>query len=228
MSRSRLLPEILTARLTEIGAAAAFGERRAPDGSLTRENFSRWFADSCLVDEMGRPLVFMHGTAVPGKTFDAPQGELPAGAFTVFDRERLGSVTESSDSRSGFWFTSSAARAWSAASDAQAVAGDGHSTFVHEVYLRVRWPLLVGSIRDADPAGIARLARRAQATGHDGLVFLEGEDGLGSDVLVFGPQQIKSVLNSGAFRCDSVDIVDAPKAPREADRPAPRRERMRG
>ena len=62
------------------------------------KQFKRWFGDSKVVDEDGKPLVVYHGT-------DAD--------FTVFDREKLGQYTsENTDNEAaiesakvGFWFS---------------------------------------------------------------------------------------------------------------------------
>jgi hypothetical protein len=148
-----------------------------------------------VVDENGNPLAVYHGTVVDGTTFDTKPGQLPRGAFTEFSKGMLGSVTGSSDSKVGFWFSSDQDRAWDAAGEAKAVSEDStKSAYVYEVYLNIQNPLVLDSIVDMDPADVARIARKAKRDGHDGLIFTKGE-GSGSDYLVFEPNQIKSVFN---------------------------------
>lgn len=164
--------------------------------------FLSWFGESQVVDAAARPRIVYHGTAVSATTFDAPPGALPRGAFTVFDREYLGAVTESSDSRAGFWFTADKDRAWAAAQEAKA-CGHGDSAYVYAVFLRIRRPLVTREIRALSPAQVAKLAKAAHGKGHDGLIFTRGE-GVGSDFLVFEPTQIKSaVANIGLFDSDN-------------------------
>lgn len=164
--------------------------------------FLSWFGESQMVDAAARPRIVSHGTAVSGTTFDAPAGALPRGAFTVFDREYLGAVTDSSDSRVGFWFTSDEDRAWAAARDAKDCC-HGDSAYVYAVFLRILRPLVTRDIRALLPAQVAKLAKGARAKGHDGLIFTRGE-GVGTDFLVFESTQIKSaVANIGLFHPDN-------------------------
>lgn len=172
------------------------------------ENLARWLGQSCLRRD-GRPLQLLHGSAVEGTTYDAQPGRLPAKAFTRFDPDKRGSVTESSDAQVGFWFTTSEERADMAAAEAAAVAGHCHSSYVFRVYLKVERPLVLGNVCDYDPAEVAKLANAARRNGHDGVIFEQGERG-GIDVLVFKPGQIKSAdCNSGLYDPESDDITDA-------------------
>ena len=50
-----------------------FGDQVAPDGTLTRDNFERWFGDSKIVGYDGSPLVIYHGTADDVSAFDEVQ-----------------------------------------------------------------------------------------------------------------------------------------------------------
>lgn len=47
-----------------------FAQRVAPDGTLVRDNFQRWFEGSHAVDGGGKPLVLYHGTNADFDAFD--------------------------------------------------------------------------------------------------------------------------------------------------------------
>lgn len=165
--------------------AAMAAQRGVPEGEaptvlsqlVETPAFRRWFGDSKVVDAEGRPLTVYHGTA---------------SEFDAFDPARRGEVTDTSDSKEAFWFTSSARRARVAATDA---GGDR----ILSVYLRMLNPLVVDTpLRSMQPTDSARLIRNARQRGHDGVVFSSGEFGA-ADYAIFDPTQIKSVDNTGAF-----------------------------
>ena len=58
---------------------------------INTPEFKAWFGDSKVVDEQGKPLVVYHGTSAE---------------FDVFDKGKLGSLTDAKSSKYGFWFTS--------------------------------------------------------------------------------------------------------------------------
>lgn len=65
------------------------GERIAKSAEALR-NFYRWFGDSKVIDEQGRPLVVYHGTSAE---------------FDTFMKEKRGELTEAKSAKEGFWFT---------------------------------------------------------------------------------------------------------------------------
>lgn len=76
------------------------------DAPLTEtENFKNWFGNSKVVDEKGNPLVVYHGTNAD---------------FDVFDKSKLGSLTDAYSAKKGFWFTDSKPTAQSYAEYADA------------------------------------------------------------------------------------------------------------
>lgn len=186
-----------------------FGDRRAPDGSLVWNNFAKWFKASKATAANGSPLMVFHGTVIDGATYNTPRGNLPKNAFTIFEKTRLGGVSESPDAKVGFWFSSSLQRAEEAAQDARAVAEDDcKSCYIFKVYLSMQNPIVLDNVRDYGTHEVARLAKRARKAGHDGLIFLKGERG-GSDFLVFEPNQIKSAeANCGAYDPEDPSIDD--------------------
>jgi len=124
-----------------------------------------------------------HGTIVQGRS-----GQV----FRKFDKSKLGTASETSDSKIGFWFTTSKERAIEAASDAKEQAdSDGVSAEVFEVSLHLTDPVIVPTIKDLTPAEVAVLAQQAKRNGRDGVVFAAGEHG-GTDYLVFDTDNISS------------------------------------
>lgn len=170
--------------------------RQFDQASPQSDAFKAWFGDSKVVDADGNPLVVYHGTAIDGSTMFTPAGQLPARAFDRFDPEMLGSVTDASDARAGFWFSAGRDRADAAAADAK--ADRGGSSYVYEVYLSIENPLVLEDVRDYTPQEVADIAADAKAEGRDGIIFSIGEMGE-ADYLVFSPEQIKSVNNRGTW-----------------------------
>jgi len=169
----------------------------------TAANFLKWFGDSKVVDENGAPLVVFHGTAAQ---------------FDAFDKNYQGSVTETSDSLEGFWFTTSRQRAEMAAEDASNMVydEDGRGR-VMSVYLSMKNPV-DAVVTMGDPEETARILRRARKQGHDGVIFYHGEKG-GKDYVVFKPTQIKSTENVGTWDGTNPNIRERrPDAAPRADR----------
>ena len=97
-----------------------------------------------------------HGTIVQGRS-----GQV----FRKFDKSKLGTASETSDSKIGFWFTTSKERAIEAASDAKEQAdSDGVSAEVFEVSLHLTNPVIVPTIKDLTPAEVAVLHSRRNET----------------------------------------------------------------
>lgn len=159
--------------------------------------FHAWFGQSHVVDNAGKPLVVYHGTSA---------------VFDTFDKKMRGSVSESSDSKTGFFFTSSLQRAEEAARDAAWMTKPKtwarpapDAARVMRVYLKMERPLVRHDIQD-DPADTAKVIRAAKRAGHDGVVWMNGERG-GRDYVVFEPSQVKSATeNSGAFEPGKASI----------------------
>lgn len=167
--------------------------------------FRRWFGDSKVVDEQGRPLVVYHGTNAN---------------FERFDQERLGEASEHPSAVLGFYFTSNStvAEEWAWSED------DGH---VMPVYLAIANPMqMTGEEFRGMVDGHARtdrqmrqlftaLKKTAESRGYDGIYVskidgpLREEDAeWSSDVYIaFRPEQIKSATdNTGTFDPRNPDI----------------------
>ena len=177
-------------------------------------NFWRWFGDSKVVDEQGRPLVVYHGTRAD---------------FSEFDTDRIGQ--NFAESKGGFFFTGSQA----AASAYASIRGGEGGNVVMPAYLSLQNPLTLDTylwatgdtvesaltdreyklidLFDEDPAGVIAYAKDG---GHDGIFWKNGKDVF---VVAFRPEQIKSATgNSGAFDGRNADIRFSRNAPPENTR----------
>lgn len=103
------------------------GDRIAMSEPALR-NFYKWFGDSKVVDEQGRPLVVYHGT--PNK-------------FDTFDVERVG--TQGTAEGNGFYFTTSKKFAQGYAKETW-VEGERVPGNVMPVYLKIENPLEFGLV----------------------------------------------------------------------------------
>lgn len=100
------------------------GERIAKSEAALR-NFYRWFGDSKVVDEQGRPLVVYHGTK---------------SKFDVFDKSKKGQA--STVSKAGFWFSPSEEFGKNFAED---IWYGEEETIVMPVYLNLQNPKIYKS-----------------------------------------------------------------------------------
>lgn len=165
-------------------------------------NFWRWFGDSKVVDDQGRPLVVYHGTKAD---------------FDGFSLEKFGQ-TDGGWAGKGFYFAPSADEASIYATSLASPYASSTGANVMPVYLSAQSPLEWQLGKDGDRAiqgkrnelDAKAFAEWVQAEGHDSVHItspdigkIKGED----QWLVFAPTQIKSATgNSGAFDPDNADI----------------------
>jgi hypothetical protein len=169
--------------------------------------FKRWFGDSKVVDDQGRPLVVYHGTR---------------GDISVFDYGRVKSRFQSSE---GLYFTARPLHASVYADGVDNAANDFDPTSsfakpvadganVMPVYVSLQNPKIIsvsewGTLESAvDGNGGARV-RAAKAAGHDGVIVERnaGDAYDGKLVIAFRPEQIKSAIgNNGNFDPANPDI----------------------
>lgn len=148
--------------------------------------FKRWFGDSKVMDEDGKPLVVYHGTS---------------GDFSEFKTEGWGLDEQ------GAFFTSSP----QVASD----YADTHGTAanVMPVYLSIKNPYVVTSQQWARGDGLS--PADAKRRGYDGYIVREHpgvieSDAAGDTFIVFKPEQIKSAIgNNGEFSPTNPDITQS-------------------
>lgn len=160
------------------------------------QNFWRWFKDSPLKDEVGRPRPFYHGTK---------------SEFDSFAKHGIKPNYTSPQKHLGHFFTDSKKYA--------AAYAKGDSGIVLPVYLAIQNPAVesiekIADIEDRGTHGAARDYKNGlAAAGHDGIMF-SGETrafGFVQEVAVFDPAHIKAAYtNTGAFNPASQNIHDAP------------------
>lgn len=183
------------------------------------EAFKKWFGDSKVVDENGKPLVVYHGT--------------PKGGFESFDTYTAGENT--ANVSDGFYFTENKLNAETYSGEKEIIIpnqklfNEGeYQPGIYPVYLSLQNPLIIdfeGRNWDGmdtkgeysgDVLGINDYVNMAKTKGHDGLIAKnisdEGRFGKGynwgnNTYVVFNPSQIKSIYNSGTFDPDNPNIL---------------------
>nr|DAN02649.1 MAG TPA: crystallin beta/gamma motif-containing protein [Caudoviricetes sp.] len=156
--------------------------------------FKKWFKNSKVVDENGKPLVVYHGTK---------QGD-----FSSFDKSKIGAQTDYGYRGKGFYFTPQQELAAMYSRDWQKFKQvPNENGRVMPVYLSVQNPYIIKS-KDAhnilSKFESESFTRKLQEQGYDG-VFVEMDDLVKSydgelqEIIVFEPTQIKSVYNRGTF-----------------------------
>lgn len=157
------------------------GEKLYQPRQTDTPEFRRWFGDSKVVDEKGRPLVVYHGTAAD---FDAfrPGGDRPM-------RRGLHGT--------GIWFTKQPAETGSGVGGASDYA-QGEGARIVPVYVSIKNPKEMG-VRDAGFTSPEEL----EAEGYDGAHMID------SDAWVaLRPTQIKSAIaNVGTFDPENPSIL---------------------
>jgi len=153
--------------------------REAPD----TPEFKRWFGDSKVVDNNGKPLVVYHGTP-----YDFVSGKSPA----TFNTKDFGALLGK-----GAYFTADLI-------DAEQYAGKaayGGKPNIIPVYVSLKNPYIAESVLEKLPK-----QNELSAQGYDG-VLLKNKDGSVKWVVAFEPTQIKSAIgNTGAYDARNPDI----------------------
>lgn len=187
----------------------SFGQRTAPDGSLARDNFLRWFGASRATHHDGRPRVLYHGTAA---------------VFDAFDPAKTGSAHLDHEEGPAFFFTHDrkAAR-WYAKVEGDGSAG-GARGLVLPVFLRLVNPLVV-RYDGAEADYLGEDLQKARALGHDGVIAYDIDDGGVQDqYIAFEPWQIKLAKgNCGAFDLADPTIMDRAAVLKASGAPARKR-----
>jgi hypothetical protein len=180
-------------------SAAAMGRITDTPVKTDSPEFQRWFGDSKVVDDAGKPLVVYHGTDADIKEFDVKKikSRFP---FSI-----------------GYHFTSRPSEASIYASDAlgEKMREGGN---VMPVYVSLKNPLIVhtkelaASIEaDLHSGPMFTKIRDARIAGkpHDGIIIKRerGDEWDGWNVIAFRPEQIKSAIgNNGEFDPANADI----------------------
>lgn len=162
--------------------------------------FSKWFADSKVVDAEGKPLVVYHGSGMKFDAFDPMARPATDGGMML----RAEGVRP-------FFFTNSKAIATDFAGN--------DPNYVMPLYLRIERPLEIDAGRKGWDSFHDQIVAAAKGGVHDGVIlrnlsdvmFGDDLDTTISDVYVaFDPTQIKSVNNRGTFDPNDPRILFQP------------------
>lgn len=168
-------------------------------------NFWRWFKDSKVVDADGKPLVMYHGTKAD---------------FSAFEMRKAGTSDDGLAGK-GFYFTYNPEEASGYAEGGN--FGKGDAPNVQPVYVSLNNPLRIekGVLPDGrrvmdvhkqyghgiNAKGGDAVRKLAEEAGHDGVVWVRTDGGVGHAV-AFRPNQIKSATgNTGAFDPNEAPIT---------------------
>lgn len=189
------------------------------------ENFYRWFGDSKVVDEQGRPLVVYHGTGYEFDTFDTAKRGGNTGnrgfygdGFYLTDRE----------SEAKFYAQQSVIDRFTSQifgnmgyEKAQQFLND--KSIIMNVYVSLKNPLIWNDIKTEkeakalskkigmrlewnekykqinhfrDDKKSIKFSEKLKEAGYDGIIY-KGDNG--SEIVAFNPNQIKSTSNRGTY-----------------------------
>jgi hypothetical protein len=156
-------------------------------------NFWKWFGNSKVVNEDGKPLVVYHGTMAPE---DFSAFRTTVGSF------RLGAHFGTTEQAESLVNEKMRVRARAEARNAGRLPDaykpySGAPRFI-PVYLSIQNPKRVED--QGDEARWSEAIEQAIREGHDGLVYENTEEGEGDSYVAFYPEQIKSAIgNRGTF-----------------------------
>lgn len=150
--------------------------------------FKKWFGDSKVVDEKGKPIVVYHGTGSD---------------FEEFDIKRSGE--NYTYGKGAFFFTSKKSKAENYA--ALATGDFNNPGKVISAYLNINNPLVLkapSAITAEDYYDMhTEMREEAERNGNDGIIIKSTNGDL---YVVFNNKQIKSVDNQGTFSSDTANI----------------------
>lgn len=170
------------------------------------DNFKRWFGDSKVVDENGKPLIVYHGTV----------GDFSA--FDMFADKR----TVGGKQRDALFFTSDKVHSGEYAipqhlhDEMDFVDEFYHGSNIIPVYLRIKNPLVI----DADSKNWVNIfpeaIDKALDNNNDGIIvnnIVDNANSLGTEnisdtYVVFDPSQIKSAIGNDGNFSNSNNIIE--------------------
>lgn len=168
-------------------------------------NFYRWFGDSKVVDEQGRPLVVYHGTSKDFEIFKNTNKRFR----NKYDNYEVKDVR-------GFYFTPDIKSA-----EVYSQADEGTPN-IKEVYLSLKKPKVYNNYEDIAFITSEKVSELKKA-GYDGAVYKDrgefGEtDSSMTEYVVFEANQIKSTDNRGTFAPNEDNIYYQRKKQVQADK----------
>jgi hypothetical protein len=186
--------------------------------------FKRWFGDSKVVDQDGKPMVVYHGTAKDFAAFERRPDELDDIGFHFGTRYQAEARLENRAQMLGESYEGSQvmpvylsiqnplpmpdAGNWTASMIAATVEMKGAPGLTRQQRQRV---IAIGS--SGEKGNTAKLRDYLKSLGYDGIVYTNRHEGAGQSFIAFDPGQIKSAItNVGAFDAENPDIRFSTKA----------------
>ncbi len=210
--------------------------------------FKKWFGNSKVVDNSGKPLVFYHGGIAgvkvfdPGKAGTIQKSDWGKGIYFTLSkfsadyyRERAAKNTDAEANRLWDEYTEECKKLGTSPMDVSIDLGFGSEKYnyleqfnqrwrdrlkkieqektgeVYPVYLKIEKPFVHEYCEMTDPF----LAETAKDKGCDGIVIVYSANSKNEhwtqridEVLVFNPNQIKSIYNNGTFNPNSNNIYE--------------------
>ena len=174
----------------ETSAEISDAQKEWQEKGVESKYFKKWFGDSKVVDENGKPLVVYHGTNAE---------------FDTFDKNKIGSATDNGIWGKGFYFGN---------------MPTPYGNKQMQLYLKMENPFIINDFKavediadyldvvednfrlDSDnlihfsQSQINQITSHIEEKGHDGIIVKQGK---WIEYVVFNPEQIKSVDNRGTF-----------------------------
>lgn len=160
------------------------GDKRYSLRQTNTPEFKRWFGDSKVVDEDGKPLVVYHGSQ--------------NAYLTEFEQDRIAYFTDNK----------TLADAFADRSEWGESLLEGEIPTTYDVYLSIKNPLFITSEEQYEMVMMDTNANRSDLIkqGYDGIIY-KPKDGGSNYYAVFNPTQIKSASdNKGTFDQTNPDI----------------------
>jgi len=181
-----LLAEIVDPPEANAGASIIYGPER-------EENFKRWFGDSKIVDEEGKPLVVYHGTGADIKEFK-PAGRQDKSSEEALDwfRDR---ISKNRNIPLHSWRMGSFFSPKPEYTDSYTNEGKG---MVYPVYLKAENPAWRDNVEKTYKVTNPKKTPDALIIHHNGDI---------NEIVVPDPTQIKSIHNRGTYNPDDPDLL---------------------
>lgn len=207
LGSEKFVSDLESARKIMAKAVANYADSRKAGDQTSTPEFKKWFGESKVVDENGKPLVVYHGTRSDFNEFDPMAGDTP-----------------------GSWFTESADAAQKFGRVEQVflrITNPGKVTDLAQARREVAATGIdaMSSSREFNRAVIGAL----EARGFDGISQTNFRGAGGPNVFVaFRPEQIKSAIgNRGTFDPNNANIMFSRKTDETTEPTAKLEERMK-
>ena len=181
-----LLAEIVDPPEANAEASIIYGPER-------KENFKRWFGDSKIVDEEGKPLVVYHGTGADIKEIK-PAGRQDKSSEEALDwfRDR---ISKNRNIPLHSWRMGSFFSPKPEYTDSYTNEGKG---MVYPVYLKAENPAWRDNVEKTYKVTNPKKTPDALIIHHNGDI---------NEIVVPDPTQIKSIHNRGTYNPDDPDLL---------------------